>query len=161
MPRLLRSLVAASAALGLLAACGGGDDDATIATDTTATMPAPAPAPTTATADLRVTEVDLGRAMRGDTAVVEEIDDFGVRDTIHAVVRHEGTAQGVTLTARWTFQDGQVVDERQETVSGTAGRPGYTHFMISKPTAWPAGNYKLSILVNGQQVEDEDFEIKQ
>jgi len=29
-----------------------------------------------------------------------------------------------------------------------------------KATAWPKGNYKLSILLNGTEVETEDFEIK-
>ena len=154
-PRVLRSLTAAAAAaLVALAACGGDDADDAIVTDTGMQMAPGAPA-----ADLRVTEVWLGRAMQGDTAVVEDIDDFSPRDTIHAVVRHEGAAQGATLTARWTFQDGQVVDERSETVSGTADRPTYTHFMITKPTPWPAGDYKLTILLNGQEVESEDFEI--
>jgi hypothetical protein len=102
----------------------------------------------------------LGRAMRGDTAVVEDTDDFGVSDTIHAVVRHEGAAQNATITARWTFQDGQVVDERTETVSPTGTGAAYTHFMIAKPTAWPKGDYKLHILVNGNEVETEDFKVE-
>jgi len=160
MRTLHRTISAAAAALAL-AACGGGSDTAATVDTALGTVP-PASAPAApAAGDLRVTEVDLGRAMVGDTAVVEDIDDFTPRDTIHAVVRHEGAANGATITARWTFQDGQVVDERSETVTATAGGTAYTHFMITKATPWPTGNYTLRVLVNGNEVESEDFEIKQ
>lgn len=155
---LHRTIVGVAAALAL-AACGGADDAATTTIDTGLGTVPPAAAP--AAGDLRVTEVDLGRAMVGDTAVAEDIDDFAPADTIHAVVRHEGAANGATITARWTFQDGQVVDERSETISSTAGSTAFTHFMITKATPWPTGNYTLHVLVNGNEVESEEFEIKQ
>lgn len=151
----------AALALGV-AACGGNDDVAVVDTGLVGT-PAPATVdqPAAAATALRVTDVTLGRAMRGDTAVVDDIDDFAPNDTIHAVVRHEGAAQNTTITARWTFQDGQVVDERTETITAAGTGPEYTHFMITKGSAWPAGDYRLHILVNGQEVETEDFEVKQ
>ena len=156
--RTLHRTIAGAAAVLALAACGGGDDAATVDTGLGTAPPAAAPAAT----DLRVTDVHLGRAMVGDTAVAEEMEDFAPGDTIHAVVRHEGAAAGATITARWTFQDGQVVDERSETVAaGAAGAVAHTHFMIAKATPWPAGNYTLRVLVNGTEVESEEFEIKQ
>ena len=158
MRTIHRTIVGVAAALAL-AACGGGDDDAATTADTALGTAPPATAP--ATTDLRVTEVDLGRAMVGDTAVVEDTDDFAPTDTIHAVVRHEGAANGATITARWTFQDGQVVDERTETVTAAAGGTAYTHFMITKATPWPAGNYTLRVLVNGSEVESEEFSVRQ
>ncbi len=161
--RTLHRTIAGVAAALTLAACGGNDDAATTTADTGlgTAPPATAPAASAGAGDLRVTEVDLGRAMVGDTAVVEDIDDFAPTDTIHAVVRHEGVANGATITARWTFEDGQVVDERSETVTSTAGTTGYTHFMITKATPWPTGDYTLRVLVNGVEVESEDFEIQQ
>ena len=161
MHRILRATMAGSAAALTLVA-GACNRDSAADDVATRTQPGAVDQPVggaTATAGLRVTDVALGRAMRGDTAVVEEIDDFRPNDTIHAVVRHEGAAQNASVTARWTFQDGQVVDERTEQVTGTADRAAYTHFMISKPGGWPRGNYKLTVLVNGQEVESEDFEI--
>ena len=80
--------------------------------------------------------------------------------TIHAVVKTEGAASGATITARWTFQDGQVVNEKSETISPTGTRTDYTHFMISKPSGWPVGKYTLHVLVNGNEVEKKDFEVK-
>jgi hypothetical protein len=160
MTRTLRSaLTGATAVLALsAAACNrGADTEADVATRT---APGTVDQPVgTTTAGLRVTNVALGREMRGDTAVVAEVEDFKPNDTIHAVVRHEGMATDARITARWTFQDGQVVDERTETVSPASANASYTHFMISKPGGWPTGDYKLTILVNGQEVESEEFEI--
>lgn len=147
------------AALALGTAACGGDADDQVATDT-AIGTTPMDQPTAAAPALRVSEVWLGRAMMGDTAVVEDIDDFAATDTIHAVVRHEGAAQNATITARWVFEDGQVVDERTETVSPGGTTASYTHFMIAKPTPWPAGDYRLHVLVNGQEVETEEFEVQ-
>ena len=110
---------------------------------------------------LRASTERGGSAFAGaaTTAVMAEIGDFAPADTIHAVVKHEGAATDVRITARWTFQDGQVVDERTETVSPSGTGAAYTHFMISKPGGWPVGDYTLTILVNGQEVESEDFEV--
>ena len=162
MTRILRSAIAgATAVLALTtAACGGKDDDVATIDTTAGTTPSAAPPPGGAAATgLRVTDVALGKAMRGDTAVVDDIDDFARTDTVHAVVKHEGAATDARITARWTFQDGQVVDERSETVTAAAGAPAYTHFMISKATPWPTGNYTLRVLVNGTEVESEEFAI--
>ena len=159
--RTLHRTIAGVAAALAHAACGGDDDAAATADTALGTVP-PATAPAApAAGELRVTEVNLGRAMVGDTAVAADVDAFTPRDTIHAVVRHEGAATGATITARWTFQDGQVVDERTETVTAAAGATAYTHFMITKPTPWPAGDYTLRVLVNGNEVESEEFTVRQ
>jgi hypothetical protein len=162
MHRPIRISILAAASALLLGACGRGDDADTTADADTATTAAPgqvAP-PATDAGTLRVTEVELGRSMRGDTAVADETDDFTPRDTIHAIVRHEGAATGARITARWTFEDGQVVDERTETVSPSGAGAAFTHFMVSKASPWPAGKYTLRILVNGTEVETEEFEVK-
>ncbi|HEX3157566.1 MAG TPA: hypothetical protein VHQ45_03570 [Gemmatimonadaceae bacterium] len=175
MHRTLRSsLTAAAAALALTTvACGrekAADDTATLPSTVPGTPPATASPTTTDSAaatmpgapagNLRITDVALGRAVRGDTAVVDEVDDFAATDTIHAIVRHVDAPAGATITARWTYQDGQVVDERTETLSAGGTTAAYSHFMIAKPSAWPKGDYKLHILVNGNEVETEDFNVK-
>jgi hypothetical protein len=107
----------------------------------------------------RVTEVELGTGMVGDTALQNETDDFQPGDTVHALVKHEGRSDGTRILARWTFQDGQIVDERTETISSSADGAEYTHFTISKPDGLPAGRYTLHVLVNDQEVETEEFEV--
>jgi hypothetical protein len=161
-PRILRSsLVGAAAALSLATlACNKDRADDNVATLDTAgpvaTAPAPVPAPG---AELNVTDIALGTTVVGDTAVANATDDFKPADTIHAIVRHEGGA-GATLTARWTFEDGQVVDERSETLAAATTGTHYTHFTVSKPSGWPAGDYKLHILVNGNEVDSKDFKVE-
>lgn len=142
-------------AIGLvpvLGACGGNDD-----ADTNLNVP---PATSTADQPLRVTEVELGRSIGADRRVNDnaETDDFTPRDTIYASVDTDGAANGATLTARWTFEDGQLVEETSQTVSATGVT--VTEFHISKPDGFPVGKYKVAILLNGQEVETEDFEVK-
>lgn len=160
MTRTLRNALFGLMAAAVLTACGGdtAQDDAVDDFPGMSADPAAAPAPSASL--LRVTEVNLGRAMQGDTAVVDDIDDFRPNDTIHAVVRHEGAASGVNITARWTFEDGQVVDERTETISPTGDGASYTHFQIANPSGWPAGSYTLTIMVNGEEVEREEFQVE-
>src|SRR5690606_10572312 len=102
MTRIMRSAIAGVTAVFALTACGG--DTAT--DDTIGDVPGvgadPAAAPAPGAAALRVTELSLGRAVQGDTAVADDTDDFSPNDTIHAIVRHEGAANGVNITARWT-----------------------------------------------------------
>jgi hypothetical protein len=110
------------------------------------------------TGAVRVTDVDLGNAIRADRRVIDETDDFRPTDTIYASVVTEGAASGSSLTARWTYQDGQVVDETTQTISPTG--PAVTEFHISKPDGFPTGNYQVEILLNGRSVEKKDFEVK-
>ncbi len=162
MNRVFR--ISAVHALGLAfvfsaAACKRADDNtATIDTGTAGGTVAPSTTTPGATA-LRVTEVDLGKRVGTDNSITDETDDFGTRDTIVAVVKTEGTpAAGATLVARWTFQDGQVVDERTETISPSG--EAYTEFHISKPSGWPAGKYTLRVLLNGSEVQTKEFTVR-
>ena len=117
--------------------------------------PAPADDTTVETAPtLDVTDVALGRSIGADSRVVDEVGDFAPSDTIYAVVETSGTGAG-TLVARWTFEDGQVVDEGSQSVSG----PAYTEFHVSKPDGWPVGHYEVVISLNGAEVERSGFDV--
>ena len=83
---------------------------------------------------------------------------FGRRDTIYASVATEGAAPSKTLTAKWTFQDGQTVKEQAESIAPTG--PAATEFHISKKGPWPVGKYKVEILVDGASAGSKDFEVK-
>ncbi len=135
------------------------------ATDTTATTPPPAttePAttppmqePAPAPAGVTVTTVDLGNAVGADNRVTTPATTFATKDTIHASVATDGA--GGNLTAKWTFQDGQVVDTQDKTIPAGAQ---VTDFSISKPDGWPAGHYKLEVMNNGMVVQTREFDIK-
>ena len=103
---------------------------------------------------LDVSDVALGRSVGSDMRVTEELGDFAPTDTIYAAVETSGTGSG-TLSARWTFEDGQVVDEGSQSVSGA----GVTEFHVSNPAGWPAGHYEVVISLDGEEVERSGFDV--
>lgn len=111
----------------------------------------------TATA-VRVTEVEVGRALGADKRLTDKTDEFRPSDTIYAVVQTRGAGPNTSLQARWTYEDGQVVDEATRSIA--AGGEDVTEFHISKPSGWPKGKYKVQILLNGAAAGSEDFEVK-
>ncbi len=149
-------LLAMALAIGA-AACAKTDDAATtdnVAGGTVDSASVATPAP----ASFRVSDVEIGKSINEDKTIKDGTDDFGVRDTIYAAVKTSGTGSNATLMARWTYQDNQVVEEQSQTINATGDM--ITSFRLTKATAWPKGNYKLAILLNGTEVETEDFEIK-
>ena len=150
-----RRLFTLAIALAVVPALGACNRDAEVEED----LDIPATSEMT-TDELRVTDTDLGRSIGTDRRVndADDSDEFGPSDTIYLSVDTEGTASGATLTARWTYEDGQVVDESSQTISPTGAT--VTEFHISKPDGFPTGDYKVEILLNGQSVETKDFEVK-
>jgi hypothetical protein len=119
-----------------------------------AAAPAPAPAPPA----FAVQTIEVGKAIGADKRVTASATTFGRRDTIYASVATEGAAPSKTISAKWTYQDGQVVKEQSESIAPTG--PAATEFHISKPKPWPAGKYKVEIAVDGTPAGSKDFEIK-
>ena len=113
---------------------------------------------TTGTTTVKVTDVALGRAIGGDKAISDSTDKFRPNDTIYASVTTDGSAPSATLRARWTFEDGQAVDESSRTIA--PNNRERTEFHISKPNGWPAGKYKLEVFLNDQSVETKTFEVQ-
>ena len=153
MPIIRRSgLRATTLALALIVigACGKKSNDTPAQTSGGAIAPA-------SNSSVQVADVTIGRGVSADKHVANQSDTFAARDTIYASVHTTGAAPNTNLTARWTFQDGQVVDERTETISPSGD--AYTEFHISKPSGWPAGKYTLHVLVNGQETQTKDFTV--
>jgi len=148
----------AAAAIVALGACGkdkgssSASSGGAVAADTTS-----AAATANAGTVLRVADVALGRHVDAAKKVTDSTDTFAPRDEIYASVHTTGARSG-KVTARWTFQDGQVVDERSENIAGTGD--DHTEFHISKPSGWPTGKYTVHILVDGNEVQTKDFTVK-
>jgi hypothetical protein len=119
-----------------------------------AAAPAPAPAPPA----FAVQGIELGKSIDADKKVTAPSTTFGRRDTIYASVATEGAAPSKTVSAKWTFQDGQVVKEQSESIAPTG--PAATEFHISKKGPWPVGKYKVEVSVDGASAGSKDFEIK-
>lgn len=115
-------------------------------------------APSTAAVAVTVTEVELGRSVGGNKRVIEKVEIFLPNDTIHASVLTTGSAPSATLKARWTYEDGQLVNESEQAIAATGNDA--TEFHIFKPDGWPAGKYKLEVFLNGMPVQTREFEVK-
>lgn len=151
------SLIALGLAGALLITACGKKEEAPpppVATTPPATTPPPA-APAVA---VSVTSVDLGTAVGPDQKVTSPTTTFGPTDTIYAAVSTAGTASNATLGAKWTYQDGQTVNDSSQTIAPTG--PAVTTFHISKPDGWPTGNYKVEIMLDGASVASKDFTVK-
>lgn len=169
---LATALVAALA----LSACGKGNEPATSVPaepppSATALAPPMAPLPTTppsssstaampmggSTAAVGFSSVEIGSSVDANNKVSSSGTSFTPRDNIYAAVETIGNGHA-TLAAKWTYQDGQAVHEDSK-VLDTMG-PQSTVFMISKPSGFPAGNYKVDISLDGKSVASKDFTVK-
>lgn len=140
----------------IFAACGKSEPPP--APRATAPPPAAPITPPPAAPAVTVTTVELGNQIGADKRVTQQITSFAPKDTIYATVVTNGSASSATLTAKWTYQDGQVVNESSQTIAPTG--PAATEFHISKPDGWPAGTYKVEVSLNGRSTGTKEFEVK-
>jgi len=137
------SVLAVCIAFGLVAACKKTEEP-----------PKPAPAPAApqpqaaAPQPFRVTHIDLGNAIGADKKVSAPTVTFKPNDTIYASIMSEGASPAASLAVKWTFEDGQVVNESSQNIAPTG--PAVTEFHITKPDGWPAGKYQVAVVANGQ-----------
>ena len=150
--KMLRGAAVALTLAGALAACK--NKDAGTAADSATMAPAPA-------ASASVSDIALGKSVTADNKIANATTSFGARDTIYASVTTENASPGSSLVAKWTYQDGQVVDSTSQAIapSSAGGSTSVTEFHISKGSAWPAGNYKVEFFLDGSSVGSKDFSI--
>src|SRR5687768_6166011 len=68
------------------------------------------------TSSVSVSSVDVGRSVNADKSIAEATTTFRPAETMYVSVQTQGSGNA-TLNARWTFQDGQVVDESSQTIT--------------------------------------------
>lgn len=118
---------------------------------------APAAAPTPAA---QVVSLELGTSVDDNNKIAAAASSFKPGDTIYVSVAtttaDPAASVPARLGARWS-KDGQVIHEQHldVTLSGT----GQTAFKINKPSGFPAGRYRVEILLDGQPVQSREFEV--
>jgi hypothetical protein len=149
--RAARGLSVAAVALLTLGACSkekkesGGD----------VTPGAAAATPTAST--VAVADIDVGRSV-SNARIADKTNEFKPADTVYTSVHTTGSAPSATVVARWTFEDGQVVQESSQSIAPNGD--AYTEFHISKPTGLPKGKYKVEVFVDSKSAGTKDFEVK-
>jgi len=163
-------LLASLTAVLALSACGKNNESTAPAPSATppaaATAPAPAAPASSSTAPMAMnnapagvtfSSVELGSTVDANNKILASGTSFAPKDSIYASIDTSGSGNAA-LAVKWTYQDGQVVHEDSKTLNATG--PETTAFMISKPGGFPAGNYKVDISLNGNQVASKDFSVK-
>ncbi|MGB4859303.1 MAG: hypothetical protein WBP11_08245 [Dokdonella sp.] len=124
-----------------------------------APMPAPEATPPAAPAPaVTLTSVTLGNAVDASNAVTTPTETFGSKDTIYASVATNGSSASTPITAKWMYQDGQMVNESTQTIAPTG--PAVTAFHIAKPDGWPLGGYTVEISMDGSVVDTKKFTVQ-
>jgi hypothetical protein len=121
---------------------------------------APAPPPPPPAVPFHVTVVELGKGIQPDNSLQTTTTTFGPKDTIYLVVTSEGVAPQAAFETRWTYGPKDVlVHEEAKTVTPPSAKPMRTEFHISKPSGWPAGDYKVALSVDGQAAQTKTFNV--
>ncbi|MEO6064590.1 MAG: hypothetical protein ABIP49_02255 [Lysobacterales bacterium] len=124
-------------------------------TDPAIAMPMPDPS---MASTFVVRTIDLGSAIGADNRVTTPATTFRPSDTIYAAVASDGSAASVNVGAKWSFEDGQMVNEASQAIAPTG--PAVTTFNISKPDGFPVGRYKVEVMVDGQPAGMSEFEVR-
>ena len=157
----------AAALLATLAVAGCKKKEPATETPTTtappaaATLPTPAPMPSAAAAT--VISVDLGSAAGADMRITRPMSTFGTKDKIIAAVgTHVSDAMATVpakVGAKWTHVDSnQTVNEEARDVQLKGDQTW--DFEITNSNPWPAGKYRVEVMLDGNVVQSKDFEVK-
>ncbi len=161
MQSRLRHIALAAAAAVALVACGKKEPPAPPPPPAApASAPAPTPAPAPAPAGVTLSAVTLGKAVGADKKVTAATEVFAKGDTIHASIDTTG-AGSATVVAKWTYMTGgKTVPVKEESATIAPTGPATTEFHISKPDGWPAGDYRVEIVVDGKTVATKSFTVQ-
>ena len=105
---------------------------------------------------LKVSTLQLGSKLNGDNTVATHTTRFKSDDRVFAAVLTDQTGAS-TITARW-FYNSQMVSEEMRKVSykGSAA----TAFEFKSASAFPVGDYKVEILLDGESAASRDFRVE-
>jgi hypothetical protein len=156
MTARIGTLASALVLVGTIGACNKKND--TTVTDTTSLGTTTATVAVD-TAALRVSDIQVGKGVGSDRKIGDQTTSFGVRDTMYVSVITDGAAKDAKLTAKWTYNGKQVVNESSQTISPTGGTTA-TEFHVDKKSAWPKGKYTVEVMLNGASAGTKDLEVK-
>ena len=153
MTQVARSLVAA--ALVALAGCGGGSEAREAQGTETG---AAAPADTAVSKDLRVAAVMIGKHIGQGNLITEPTFQFAPKDTVYLSVSTTGKPDSATLSTKWRFQTGQVLDSSSRTIKPEG--EDVTEFHLTSPKDWKVGTYSVTLYADGDSVDSKAFVVK-
>jgi hypothetical protein len=154
MTQVARSL--AAAALVALAGCGGGNNGREA--QGTETGAAAAPADTAVSKDLAVAAVMIGKRIGQGNLITEPTFQFAPKDTVYLSVSTTGKPESATLSTKWRFQTGEVLDSSSTTIQPKG--EDVTEFHLTRPKDWKVGTYSVTLYADGDSVDSKAFVVK-
>ena len=109
----------------------------------------------------RVSTIELGKRTGENLRVSESTSTFMMRDTVYLSVVTNNATNDSRISARFTSQDGAVIDSSGQNVAldeGTA--TAVTQFRLVQENGWPVGMYTVDIWMNDAPVGTRQFEVK-
>ena len=111
--------------------------------------------------DIKVTAVTIGSAVDASHIISKVQRRFAPTDkAIYASVTTLGNTDHASLSANWSYVDGKDQSFSSTTESVATNGPATTTFKVQNPNAWPEGQYKVVISLNGRPVASENFEVR-
>ena len=105
--------------------------------------------------NLRVTGIQIGRALNADDTVANHTTSFAPDDTVYLSVFTAGVGSG-TLSVRWTYA-GRVLDEPQKKVSYRD--VAATDFSLRSVAGFPTGQYSAEVFLDGVSAGTRTFRV--
>jgi len=105
---------------------------------------------------LHLDTLQLGSKLNGDNTIATHTTRFKPDDRIFAAVLTDATGSS-TITVHWNY-NGMMVGEESRMVAYKGA--GATAFEFKSASAFPVGDYKVDILVDGQSVASRDFRVE-
>ena len=116
---------------------------------------APTPPPAT-----RITRVVLGNALGSDHHVLLPRIVFAPGDPLYLTVELHGAAPATPhrLGVKWTHESSRQRVLEEAKLLQFAG-PAYSSFQLSNAHPWPAGLYKVEVMLDGHLAQSRLFEV--
>jgi hypothetical protein len=115
-----------------------------------------------APATVSVVGLDLGTSVGANMKLDAAKTTFGPMDTIIAAVATATSDPAASVSAKlgvkWTGTDGKVFNDEGKDAKFTGS--SVTDFRVANPAGYPAGKYKIEVLLNDKVVQSKDFEVK-
>ena len=105
---------------------------------------------------LRVSSIQLGRALNEDHTVANITTTFTPDDSVYLSVLTTGVGTG-TISVRWKF-GGAVIAEPKRDVSYRIDAA--TDFRLQGGGSFPTGSYSVEVLLNGQSAATRAFTVQ-
>jgi hypothetical protein len=108
-------------------------------------------------AELRVSNVMIGRQLGPGNRITEPTFEFAPQDTVHVSVATAGAGTAGTLTAAWRSQSGEVLEQSSQPVP-PAGEN--TAFHLAQVKGLKPGTYKVIVFLGEDSVDTKVFVVR-